>query len=184
MLFAPHLAEGETSAFALVVDPWWVLVSIVQFLVLFLLLRRILWGPVTRTLKARADRIREGLEAAEASRRERAEMKQEVEQLRVGVLHLGHRVGQVQKKQGVGGPLQVAAQGGEAVDEGDRIRERARTDAQQLHDQTLAQLRGEVASMAVLAASRILGKEVDERAHRELIERSLDEAGGMLGGRN
>ena len=81
MLFAPLLAEGETSAFALVVDPWWVLVSIVQFLVLFLLLRRILWMPVTRTLKARADRIREGLEAAEASRRERAEMKVEVEQL-------------------------------------------------------------------------------------------------------
>ena len=49
----------------------------------------------------------------------------------------------------------------EASAEGDRIRERARADAKQLHDQSLAQLRGEVASMAVLAASRILGKEVD-----------------------
>jgi F-type H+-transporting ATPase subunit b len=71
----------------------------------------------------------------------------------------------------------------EASAEGDRIRERARADSKQLHDQTLSQLRGEVASMAVLAASRILGREVDERAHRELIETSLDEAGGMLGDR-
>ena len=66
MLTSPLFAEGERSAFALVVEPWWVLVSIVQFLVLFFLLRKILWGPVTQTLQARADRIREGLEAAEA----------------------------------------------------------------------------------------------------------------------
>lgn len=181
MLFAPHLAEGETSAFALVVDPWWVLVSIVQFLVLFLLLRRILWGPVTRTLKARADRIREGLEAAEASRRERAEMKQEVEQLLATARREAQEISDRTTKAAEAAAVEIRR---EASAEGDRIRERARTDAQQLHDQTLAQLRGEVASMAVLAASRILGKEVDERAHRELIERSLDEAGGMLGGRN
>ena len=181
MLFAPHLAEGETSAFALVVDPWWVLVSIVQFLVLFLLLRRILWGPVTRTLEARADRIREGLEAAEASRRERAEMKQEVEQLLATARREAQEISDRTTKAAEAAAVEIRR---EASAEGDRIRERARTDAQQLHDQTLAQLRGEVASMAVLAASRILGKEVDERAHRELIERSLDEAGGMLGGRN
>ena len=181
MLFAPHLAEGETSAFALVVDPWWVLVSIVQFLVLFLLLRRILWGPVTRTLKARADRIREGLEVAEASRRERAEMKQEVEQLLATARREAQEISDRTTKAAEAAAVEIRR---EASGEGDRIRERARTDAQQLHDQTLAQLRGEVASMAVLAASRILGKEVDERAHRELIERSLDEAGGMLGGRN
>src|SRR3979411_545041 len=43
MLFGP-LAE-ETSATALVVHPFWVLVSIVNFLVLLYLLRRFMWGP-------------------------------------------------------------------------------------------------------------------------------------------
>ena len=37
------------------------------------------------------------------------------------------------------------------------------------------------ASMAVLAASRILGREVDAKTHQALIERSLDEAGPDLG---
>jgi len=45
----------------------------------------------------------------------------------------------------------------------------------------LSQLRAEVASMAVLAASKILGKEVDANTHKVLIERSLDEAGDDLG---
>ena len=68
----------------------------------------------------------------------------------------------------------------QAKAEGDRLRERAKTDAEQLHQQALAQLRSEVASMAVLAASRILGKEVDAKTHQALIERSLDEAGPDL----
>jgi F0F1-type ATP synthase membrane subunit b/b' len=53
------LAEG-----GLTVQPYWVLVAIVQFLVLFFLLQRFLWGPIQKTLQARADRIREGLENA------------------------------------------------------------------------------------------------------------------------
>jgi len=64
----------------------------------------------------------------------------------------------------------------------DHARERAKADAVQLHRQALAELRGEVASMAVLAASRILRKEVDANAHRDLIARSLDEAGSDLRG--
>src|SRR2546428_464456 len=70
----------------------------------------------------------------------------------------------------------------QAKAEADRIRERGRADAQQLHDQALAQLRGELASMVVLAASRVLGREVSPERHRELIERSLDEAGAELSG--
>src|SRR5436190_21782264 len=79
MLFAPFPQEG--NPFALVVDPYWILVSIVQFLILYWLLRRFLWGPVTRTLESRAARIREGLDLAEQAKRDRESLKQEVEQL-------------------------------------------------------------------------------------------------------
>jgi F-type H+-transporting ATPase subunit b len=68
----------------------------------------------------------------------------------------------------------------QARQEADRIREKGRADARQLHDQALAQLRAEIASMVVLAASRILGKEIGPEQHRELIRRSLDEAGPEL----
>ena len=81
MLFAPFPEEG--NPFALVVDPYWILVSIVQFLILYWLLRRLLWGPVTRTLDDRAHRIREGLDLAETAKQERERMKHEVEQLSV-----------------------------------------------------------------------------------------------------
>ena len=139
------LAEG-----GLTVQPYWVLVAIVQFLVLFFLLQRFLWGPIQKTLQARADRIREGLENAEAAKRERAQMQVEVERLLADARREASAIAERTTQAAEAAADEIRAQ---AKVEGDRLRERARTDAEQLHQQALTQLRGEVASMAVLAAS-------------------------------
>ena len=166
------LAEG-----GLTVEPYWVLVAIVQFGLLFYLLHRFLWGPVTKALDARAQRIREGLDNAEAAKRERTQMQAEVERLLGDARREAAAIAERTTQAAEAAAAEIRAQ---AKVEGDRLRERAKTDAEQLHQQALAQLRAEVASMAVLAASRILGKEVDAKTHQALIERSLDEAGPDL----
>src|SRR5712691_4778545 len=138
MALGLSFAEGAPTG--LVVHPFWVLVSIVNFLVILYLLRRYLWGPILTVLANRAEKIREGLAMAEEARAERARLKADAE----------------------------------------RIRARALDDAKQTHRQMLAQLRAELAGMVVLAASRVLGREVDAQTHRALIERSLEEAGAQL----
>ncbi len=175
MLFG--VAAEEASPFALTVDPYWIVVSIVQFLVLYWLLRRFLWGPVTHALDERARRIREGLDMAESAKQERERMKQEVEQL---LAQARREAGEIAERTRTAAEAAAADIRTQAKTEADRIREKGRSDAQALHDQALAQLRTEVASMVVLAASRILGREVSPEQHRALIERSLDEAGAEL----
>ncbi|MBM4420403.1 MAG: ATP synthase F0 subunit B, partial [Chloroflexi bacterium] len=81
MLFSPSLAEEAAAGPGLIVQPYWVLVALVQFLILVFLLQKFLWGPITSTLAQRAARIREGLEAAATAKRDREEMKAEVERL-------------------------------------------------------------------------------------------------------
>ena len=172
-MFFGTLAE-EAPPTALVVHPFWVLVSIVNFLVLLYALRLFAWGPITRTLDSRAAKIREGLQMAEEAKAERLRMQAEVERLlgeaRREAAALSERATQAAEASA----QQIRT---EARAEADRIREKGRTDAQQLHDQALAQLRGELASMVVLAASRLLGREIDPQQHRALIEQSLNEAG-------
>jgi len=175
VLFGMPLAEDQG---ALLVRPFWILVSIANFIVLLYILRRVLWGPVTRMLDERAQRIREGLEHAEAARREREQMRTEVERLLNEARREAAALSERATKAAEAAAADIRAQ---AKAEADRIRERGRSDAEQLHQQALAELRGEVASMAVLAAGRILGREVDLNAHRALIERSLDEAGAEIG---
>ena len=160
---------------------WWRIYmfnqGIVQFLILYWLLRRLLWGPVTRTLDDRAHRIREGLDLAETAKQERERMKHEVEQLLAQARREAAAIAERTTKAAEAAAADIKAQ---AKTEADRIREKGRGDAQHLHDQALAQLRKEAASMVVFAASRILGREISPEQHRALIERSLDEAGSEL----
>jgi F-type H+-transporting ATPase subunit b len=175
MALAPLLAEeGPTG---LVVHPFWVLVSIVNFLVILYLLRRYLWGPILTLLENRAAKIREGLEMAEAAKAERERMKAEVERQLADARREAQAIAERTTKAAEAAAADVRTQ---AKAEADRIRERGREDARQLHDQALAQLRSELAGMVVLAASRVLGREVDAEQHRALIERSLDEAATQL----
>ncbi len=175
MYFAPFIAEESPTA--LVVHPFWVLVSIVNFLVLLYLLRRFMWGPIMSTLDRRAAKIREGLELTESARHEREQLKQEVEKVLGEARREAAAIAERTTKAAEAAAADIRVQ---AKTEADRIREKGRTDAQHLHDQALAQLRSEVASMVVLAASRILGKEINAEQHRALIERSLEEAGTEL----
>ena len=175
MGFAPLLAEEAPTG--LVVHPFWVLVSIVNFLVLLYLLRRYLWGPILTVLANRAEKIREGLAMAEAAKLERERMKAEVERLLADARREAQAIAERTTKAAEAAAADIRTQ---AKTEADRIRERGREDATQLHDQALVQLRSELAGMVVLAASRVLGRELDPAKHRALIEQSLDEAAPQL----
>jgi F-type H+-transporting ATPase subunit b len=175
MAFSPLLAEEAPAG--LVVHPFWVLVSVVNFLVILYLLRRYLWGPILTVLANRAEKIREGLAMAEAAKAERERMTAEVERLLGDARRDAQAIAERMTKAAEAAAADIRTQ---AKTEADRIRERGRDDAKQLHDQALAQLRSELAGMVVLAASRVLGREVNAEQHRALIERSLDEAAAQV----
>ena len=174
MLFSPALQE---EVFVPTVHPFWVLVSIVNFLLLLYVMRRLLWGPITTMLANRAEKIREGLAMAEAAKAERERMKAEVERLLADARREAQTIAERMTAAAEAAAADIRAQ---AKTEADRIRERGREDATQLHDQALAQLRSELAGMVVLATSRVLGRELDPEKHRALIEQSLDEAAPQL----
>ena len=174
MLFSPALQE---EVFVPIVHPFWVLVSIVNFLLLLYFMRRLLWGPITTMLATRAGRIREGLALAEQAKADREHLKTEIERLLADARRDAQAIAERMTQAAEGAATDIRTQ---AKAEADRIRERGREDAKQLHDQALAQLRSELAGMVVLAASRVLGREVDPEQHRALIERSLDEAAAQL----
>src|SRR6266851_8161827 len=174
MFGSPLAAE---TPFSLTVDPYWILVSLVQFLILYWLLRRFLWGPVTKTLETRAQKIREGLELAEQAKADRERLKQDVEQV---LAQARQEASAIAERMTAAAEAAAADTRSQALWEAERIREKGRADAKSLHDQALAQLRTEVAAMVVLAAGRLLGREINADQHRALIEQSLSEAGAEL----
>jgi F-type H+-transporting ATPase subunit b len=177
MLFSPFQLAEEGGTFVPTVHPFWVLVSIVNFLLLLYFMRRLLWGPVMAMLEDRARRIREGLETAEAAKQERERMQQESARL---IAEARREAAEIAERMSRAAEAAATEIRNEARAESERIRLRAQADVQRLQQQAMAELRGEVAALAVYAASRVLEREVDADTHRALVERSLDEAGGEL----
>src|SRR6266513_2283221 len=65
------------------------------------------------------------------------------------------------------------------IQDGLRAADEARKDreaSQQEREKAVQDLREQVADLAVLAASRIIGESLDAKKHRELIERAIEEA--------
>src|SRR2546423_13112711 len=168
MAFSVLLAqEGPTG---LVVHPFWVLVSIVNFLVILYLLRRYLWGPILTVLANRAEKIREGLAMAEAAKAERERMKAEVERLLADARRDAQAIAERMTKAAEAAAADIRTQ---AKAEADRIPERGRDDAKQPHDQALAQLRSELAGMGVSPARPGPRRGRDPEEHPAPVEEAL-----------
>jgi F-type H+-transporting ATPase subunit b len=154
--------------------------QIVSFVILFVVLWKLLYGPVIKVLDQRSERIKESLEASERAQEEAATSRQEME----ARLDEARTEGQ-----------QLIAQ---ARDVADRFREeelakarediaaertRAEANIQRERDAAIEHLRREFAGLAIVAAERMIDRSLDESTHRELIQQVLDE-GAEVGGRN
>ena len=151
-------------------------VFIVNFIVLFLLLRLFLYKPVLKMLDERAKRTTEAMEQAEAT-------KKEYEQARVEV-----------QKQIEKGRQEAQAIIGQALQTGERLKEESRQEAtkqaQAIVDRTRSELeaergkivedlRREFADIAISAAEKVIKETLDKEKHRKLIEETLQESSAL-----
>jgi F-type H+-transporting ATPase subunit b len=152
-------------------------VQIIHFLLMFWILRRFLYQPILGLFDERRERIREGLAAAERVREEaaaeRAELEKQISEER--------RTSQERLREAVARSEEAAERRlSEANAEAEQILARARAEAESTRREALAGLQGEIADLAVGAAGKVLGAEIDPNRHRQLIDRFLkEELGGI-----
>jgi len=149
------------------------IVYLVNFVILLGILYAVGYKPILRMLDQRSERIRESVEAVERVRQEAATQQAELEKR----LDEGRQEGQA-----------VLAQAREMAEryreeEGEKARQaaeafvaRARNEIQQERDEAIDQVRRHFAELAILAAERVIERSLDEHAHRDIIEKVLQES--------
>lgn len=138
------------------------LAQVLAFLILVWLVSRLLWKPMIEALEARRKRIAEGLAAAEQGKQDLEKAKQTAEQeLTQGRERASEIITQAEKR-----ATEIKEEAKvKAREEADNIRRSAESDVARHVQEAREQLRLEVAQLAVLGASQVLGKEVDASAH-------------------
>lgn len=179
MLLSPVLAEEASGIGALGIDGISLLVYVVNFGILLVLLYLVAYKPILRMLDQRRQTIQGSLDEADRVRQEAQQQREELEQR----LQEGRQESQRMLDQA----RQVADQVREqemqrARDEAERLTERAREEIQRERDQAVAEVRRQFADLAIQAAEQVIGRSLDRDAHRELVEKALEESTGL--GRN
>jgi F-type H+-transporting ATPase subunit b len=143
------------------------------FLVMLGVLYRFAWGPLLKILNERRERIQQGVEATERAKRELEEAERErqekLEEARREAQAILDRIA----KQGEDLRKELETK---AREQADALIARARAEIGQEREKAVLDLRSQVADLAVMAASRIIGESLDAKKHRELIERTIEEA--------
>ena len=147
--------------------------QLVNFFLLLVVLRIFLYKPILNMLAQRAERVKEGLEAAEQSKERAAQADQEVaQQLEQARQQNQTNIAQAQE---AANRIQEEARS-QARSDAETLLERARSEIQLERDQAIAELRREFADLTVSAAEKVIGQSLDRQAHRRLIDEVLAES--------
>jgi F-type H+-transporting ATPase subunit b len=133
---------------------------------------KFLWPPLMKAMDERRERIAEGLAASDRADKELEAAKITVDQqIRAAREKAGEIVDQANQRHS---QILDQAKDDASAERGRQVAA-AEADIAQAANQAREELRRSVASLAVLGDSKILEKEVDADAHRELLDKLIAE---------
>ena len=142
--------------------------QVIAFILLIWFVNKVLWGPLTALMAERQKRIADGLAAAEKGKHEQELAEQGAkEKLHTAKIHAAEILAQAEKR---ANEIVEEAKGNARV-EGERIIISARAEIGQEVNRAKEELRGQVAAIAIAGAEKILAKEIDPKAHNDLLNK-------------
>ena len=140
----------------------------IVFAVLVWFTMKFVWPPITKALDERAQKIADGLAAADTAKAELATANKRVEaELASSRNETATRLADAERR----AQAIVDEAKARAVEEGNRIIAAAKAEAEQQSVKARDALRDQVAALAVKGAEQILRKEVNAGVHVELLSR-------------
>lgn len=148
--------------------------SIINLLILFLVLRWILFKPITNMMKTRTDKIKRNIADAESNKVEaerlKNEYKERLDKLKEEantIISNAHQRAQAEAEELLK----------KAKYESELILTKAREEGEREVQKALEGVKNQVASLALQAATKVIQQNMDNDANRKLVEEFIDEVG-------
>lgn len=159
--------------FELGLNPSTLIAQLVNFGILFLLLYFFAFKRILKMLDERSNRIKESIEQTELIK-DRAAKAEEESSRRI---EAGIKEGQelIARATRAGEEVRQQAQQ-RANEDAQALITRARSEIQRERDEAVGALRREFADLTIMAAEKVIDRSLDKQAHRDVIDKVLDEA--------
>lgn len=156
------------------INIWSILWTVVNLLVFFLLLRIFLFKPVINMMERREQMIQDDLDSAKAAKEEQEQLKAKYEAELAEAHKEAVKISANAKKRAEKESAEIIA---DAHAEAESLIANAQRAIEHDRQEAIDSARSEIAGLAVLAASRVIAKNIDEESNREFAEQLLAEVG-------
>lgn len=143
-------------------------------LVIFLVFRAKMFGPLKELLEKRAQHVKDEVAKAESERAEASELKEKYEINLNNAKEEAREIVDSAKKRGDQLKDEILT---DAKKEADVIAVRAKNDIEREKEKALDSLKTEVASMAMLVANKVVDKSLDDSIQKDMIDKFINEVG-------
>ena len=156
------------------VNIWQIIISLVNLLIIFLILKKFLFKPVQKVMTARQEQVDRIYSEADESRDSANQMKQEYEQKLAGARQEADTM--------IKSAAQTAQRRGdqiveEAKAQAAHAKQKAEAEIAQQKQQMLKDVRGEISDLAVSIAAKVVEKEIDPKAYDGFVNDFIENAG-------
>lgn len=156
------------------VNIWQIVISLANLLIIFLILKKLLWKPVTKVMEDRQAQIDERYAAVdEAEAQAEADKKSWAEKLATADDEAATILADADETARRHGERIIA----DAKEKADGILRAAETEAELERQKATAALREEIADISTELAEKVLEREINPDDHRAMIASFLDEVG-------
>jgi F-type H+-transporting ATPase subunit b len=140
----------------------------ITFIVFVWFCMKFVWPPIMHALDERRKKIADGLAAADRGKREKALAEERARE----ILHEAkEQAGEIINRADKRAAEIVDEAKDDARAEGDRLKTAAQAEIEQEVNRAKEDLRGQVVSIALAGAGKVLEREVNESAHAELLNK-------------
>lgn len=150
------------------------LFQLINTFLVFVILKKLLFKPVLGVIEAREKDIQENLANGEKAKKEGISLKKEYEEK----ISFAKNEGQEIIKQAT---LRAEQKESEIIStakqEAQSLREKASKDVEQERQKVMNEIKNDISDIALLAASKVIEKDLDKSKHEELINNFIKEVG-------
>lgn len=148
--------------------------TLANVLILFLILRKILFKKIIDIMDARDADIKNNIEAGEKAKEEGMKFKSEYETRIQDARDEGQMIVDFARKRAEEKSDTIIS---EAKKEAEYIKQKANNEIAKEKEQAFNNIKSEISEIAVLAASKVIEKDIDKAKHEDLIENFIKEVG-------
>ncbi len=145
---------------------------LISFVLLTALVKKFAWGPVTKMMDARSEKISGDLDYADQERaradklaKEREEALKNSRAEAIDIVNKAKENGEDQKKS-------IMA---DAHSEAESVRQKAKSDAERAKQEAMSDAQNDIASLSLEVASKVIAKELNANDQKSLIDSYIKE---------